>query len=357
MLNTIEQFVRPEIHSFNAYPVGETTNAIKLDNMENPDAWDQSVVDDWRQRLKLTPINRYPDAEAGPLHAKLREVMGIPDNTGMKLGNGSVELIQMVCMALAKPGATVLAPNPTFGMYKMLAFFANMDYRPVDLNDDFSLNMPAMMQAIEETQPAVVFLSYPYNPAGNLIEERDVCQIIDANPGLVVMGEAYFASAGDSFAKYLDQYNNLMIMRAVSKMGLAGLRLGYMMGNPAWINEFNKVRSPFNINSLTQVSAEFALENRAMFETQTDETCQARDSLYASMKKINATQCCPSQANFILVKPKIGQGNHLFDALKKVAILIRNLGTTVGLLANCLRVTVGTKQENAVFLQALQENS
>lgn len=356
MSDRISQFVRSEIRDLNAYHVGDANNLIKLDNMENPYCWDQSVVDAWLERIKNAPINRYPDAEAQSLQHALRRSMSIPDDAGLILGNGSDELLQMICMVLAKPGATVLAPMPTFVMYKMLAIFTNMEYCGVELNEDFSLNVDAMLTAIEKTQAAVVFLSYPNNPTGNLFNEQDVCRIIEASPGLVVMDEAYFAFADDSFVKYLDRYDNMMIMRTVSKMGLAGLRLGYMMGNSRWIEEFNKVRLPFNINCLTQVSAEFALENRAMFDAQTQQICEDRELLYAEMQKIESIHCYPSKANFILFKPKKGSGDDLFQSIKQAGILIRNLGANGGLLENCLRVTVGTKQENAAFLKALQES-
>ena len=357
MTNTIEQFVRSEIRDLKAYHVGDPKNLIKLDNMENPYSWDKSVMEEWSELLKDAPMNRYPDAEALNLQQVIRETMSIPDEAGLILGNGSDELIQMICMVLSQPGATILAPAPTFVMYKMLAIFTNMEFCSVDLNDDFSLNVDAMLQAIEKTQPAVVFLSYPNNPTGNLFDEQDVCQIIEASPGLVVIDEAYFAFAGDSFAKHLDRYENMIIMRTVSKMGLAGLRLGYMMGNPRWIDEFNKVRLPFNINCLTQLTVEFALKNRAMFDAQTERLCQDREKLFTEMKKIEGIVCYPSKANFILFKPtKAGSASDLFESIKQAGILIRNLSAQGGLLTDCLRVTVGTEFENAAFLKALQEN-
>ena len=357
VINRIEQFVRPEIRELKAYQVGDANNLIKMDNMENPYLWDSSVVTQWHEALNHTSVNRYPDPEARELQVTLRKTMALPDSAGLILGNGSDELIQMICMALAKPGATLLAPSPTFVMYKMLAIMTNMVYQGVELNDDFSLNLDATLAAIEKTQAAVVFLSYPNNPTGNLFAEADICEIIEKSPGLVVIDEAYFSFAGDSFVKYLDRYENMMVMRTVSKMGLAGLRLGYMVGNKAWINEFNKVRLPFNINSLTQVSAKFALENKAMFDGQTEKLCQSRDDLFAQMQKIEAIECYPSKANFILFKPVNGlSGDKLFETIKSAGILIRNLGSHGGLLSHCLRVTIGTEKENATFLRVLQES-
>ncbi|HFE37323.1 MAG TPA: histidinol-phosphate transaminase [Gammaproteobacteria bacterium] len=356
MPDRIAQFVRPEIRELNAYQVGDANQLIKMDNMENPYPWNSAITEAWAKRLSATPVNRYPDAEARALQHVLRQTMDIPAHAGLLLGNGSDELIQMVCLALAKPGATLVAPAPTFVMYKMLATFTQLNYRTVALNADFSLNTAAMLEEIEKTQAALVFLSYPNNPTGNLFDEQAICQIIEATPGVVIIDEAYFAFAESSFTKYLARYENMLIMRTVSKMGLAGLRLGYMLGAPAWIAEFNKVRLPFNINTLTQTSAIFALENKTMFDEQTARICSDRDRLFEAMQKMESIICYPSKANFILFKPKSGSGDALFAAIKKAGILIRNLGASDGALANCLRVTIGTEQENSAFLKALQES-
>ena len=256
-----KNWVRPEVQALTAYHVPDPGELIKLDNMENPYVWDDATKDAWLETMKSAAINRYPDAASKTLVQALRQAFSIPEQYGVLLGNGSDELIQMIGMALAKPGATVLAPAPTFVMYKMITMFTNMQYQAVELNQDFSLPLQAMLGAIAKHKPAVIYLSYPNNPTGNLFDEEHVCQIIEAAPGLVVLDEAYFSFADCSFLPYLDKYTNLIVMRTVSKMGMAGLRLGYMVGHPQWINEIDKVRLPFNINCLTQASAEFALKH------------------------------------------------------------------------------------------------
>ncbi|MDH3326261.1 MAG: histidinol-phosphate transaminase [Gammaproteobacteria bacterium] len=352
----IAQYVRPEIQALKAYQVGNADNLIKLDNMENPYDWEEPVKNGWLERVQSASLNRYPDPEASELQKQLRQVMSVPDEVDLLLGNGSDELIQIICMALAKPGATLLSVTPAFVMYKMLAIFTGMKYVGVDLNDDFSLNLELMLSEIEETQPAIVFLAYPNNPTGNLFNEQDVCKIIEASPGLVVIDEAYYAFADASFAKYLSRYENMIVMRTVSKMGLAGLRLGYMMGNPCWINEFNKVRMPFNINCLTQASVEYALENVEMFNKQTQQLCRNRDELYDAMQKMPAIQCYPTKTNFILFRTEVGQAARIFDGIKKAGVLIKNLSVNGGALTDCLRVTIGKEDQNAAFLSALQES-
>jgi len=352
----IVEYVRPEIRELHAYHVGEANKLIKLDNMENPYEWEAPIKTGWLARIQTSSLNRYPDPEARGLQSKLRQVMNIPESAGLLLGNGSDELIQIICLALSKPGATLFSIAPAFVMYKMTAIFAGMQYRAVDLNDDFSLNLEATLVEIEATQPAVVFIAYPNNPTGNLFDEKDICQIIEVSPGLVVIDEAYYAFADASFDQFLSKYENMIVMRTVSKMGLAGLRLGYMMGNSRWINEFNKVRMPFNINCLTQASVEYALENVDMFNRQTQQLCENREALYTEMKKIPKIQCYPTKANFILFKTAAGQANQVFEKIKASGILIRNLTGSGGALTDCLRVTVGKKDQNAAFLKALQES-
>ena len=355
MKKTVENLVRPEILDLNAYHVADPVGLIKLDNMENPYVWDEATENAWLLKLKSVAINRYPDPSSKNLEAALRKTFNISDDYGVLLGNGSDELIQMICMTLAKPGASVMSPVPSFVMYKMIAMFTNMQFVPVSLNEDFSLSLTSMLAAIDEHKPAVIYLSYPNNPTGNLFDEAAICQIIESAPGLVVLDEAYFAFANTSFLPYMDKYTNLIVMRTVSKMGLAGLRLGYMVGHPQWIEEFNKVRLPFNINCLTQLTAEFALEHREILDAQTQRVCVDRGVLHQQMKEISNIQCFESAANFILFRTQSGEATRVYEALKTAGILIRNLSSQGGLLADCLRVTVGRPDENLAFINALRE--
>jgi histidinol-phosphate aminotransferase len=279
--------------------------------------------------------------------------MAVPEGQEVLLGNGSDELIQMMAMTLAQPGRKVLAPEPSFVMYKMIATFTGMDYVGVPLADDFSLDLAAMLAAIEQHQPAIVFLAYPNNPTGNLFERVAVERIIKASPGLVVVDEAYHAFAGDSFMGELGRYDNLVVMRTVSKMGLAGLRLGLLAGPKAWLGEFDKTRLPYNINVLTQVSAEFALSHREVLDGQTQQICQDREALMAALTAMEGIEPFPSRANFILFR--MANADAVFAALQEQGVLIKNLSGAGGALTGCLRVTVGTPEENTAFLAALKK--
>ncbi|NOQ77934.1 MAG: histidinol-phosphate transaminase, partial [Gammaproteobacteria bacterium] len=328
---------------------------IKLDAMENPYLWPDEMKQQWLSQLADIPVNRYPDPSAAKLTKRLEQVMNIPEGMTSILGNGSDELIQIICMALAKPDSVVMAPEPTFVMYQMIARFTNMKYQGIPLDGQFQLDMSAMREAIETHQPAVIFLAYPNNPTGNLFSQQDVKTIIEMAPGLVVVDEAYHAFAGHSFMPMLSDYDNLVVMRTVSKMGLAGLRLGILSGPAEWLNEFDKVRLPYNINVLTQFSAEFALEQHAILEQQTDQICTDREILKAAMAGLKNIIQYPSAANFILFKVENMSSEAIFSALQQSGILIKRFADTSGPLANCLRVTVGKADENQAFIDSMKK--
>ncbi len=350
----IRHWVRPEIRALSAYHVPDPGDCIKLDAMENPYRWPDDLVNAWLERLRTAPINRYPDPSARRLQSRLREAMQVPQDMAVLLGNGSDELIQMIVQTVAAPGRVILAPEPTFVMYRIIAQVFGLNFAGVPLTDDFALNVDAMLEAIDVHQPAVVFLSYPNNPTGNLFDAAAVRRIIAAAPGLVVVDEAYAAFAADSFMGALGEYSNLLVLRTLSKMGLAGLRLGMLAGPAAWLNEIDKTRLPYNINVLTQLSAEFALEHRDVLAAQTTQICVDRTLLLAALKSLPGVKVYPSEANFILFRTPTGRATAIFTALRERRILIKNLSPTGGALADCLRVTVGTPAENAAFLEALR---
>ena len=353
MTDLVKQWIREDIRALSAYHVPSPGDMIKLDAMENPYLWPESMKQQWLSQLADVAVNRYPDPAAEKLTAWLEQVMKVPDGMTSILGNGSDELIQIICMALSRPGCVVMAPEPTFIMYQMIARFTNMDYQGIPLDEQFQLDMPAMSQAIETHQPAVIFLAYPNNPTGNLFSEQDVRRIIETAPGLVVVDEAYHAFAGHSFMPMLSEYDNLLVMRTVSKMGLAGLRLGILSGRSEWIDEFDKVRLPYNINVLTQFSAAFALEHHAILDQQTEQICQDRELLVDALSQFAGLTQYPSAANFILFKADDMSSETIFTGLKQSGVLIKRFADTSGPLADCLRVTVGTGDENQAFINAL----
>lgn len=349
----VERLIRPEIRALQAYPVGDASGMIKLDAMENPFAWPENMVQEWQGILADCALNRYPHPTAPEVTAGLRRAMNVPDQYDILLGNGSDEIIQLLAMAVAKPGAKILAPEPGFVMYKMIATFIGIDYVGVPLNADFSLDMPAMLSAIHEQQPELIFLAQPNNPTGNLWAEEDLHAIAKASEGLVVLDEAYLPFSRRDHLNWLDQYDNVLVMRTLSKVGLAGLRLGMLFGRPEWLNEINKIRMPYNINVLTQASAAFALKHYDVLVEQCEELKAQRNWLAAELNKLGF-ETYPSEANFILARSPAGlQARTIFEQLKDKKILIKCLDGAHPLLENCLRFTVGKAEENQALISAL----
>ncbi len=347
-----KNWIRPEIQKMTAYHVPDPGNAIKLDAMENPYQLEPELIQKWLQTLQTAAINRYPDPTAREVKQQLRQRMQIPDKMDVLLGNGSDELIQMLILSLNGNGRTLLVPEPSFVMYRIIAQIVGMQYIGVPLDaNDFKLNMFAMLEAIETHQPALIFLAYPNNPTGNAFTTSDIETIIEISTGLVVIDEAYAPFADNTFMSRLGEYPNLLVMRTVSKLGLAGLRLGLLAGPYEWLEQIDKTRLPYNINVLSQISAVFALQHYAVLEKQTQKIRADKADLLERLNAIDGVQTWASQTNFILFR--VANAQALFEHLKKQGILIKCLQGSHPLLDNCLRVTVGTPDENQAFLQAL----
>ena len=348
----IERWVRPEIRALNAYHVPPAEGMVKLDAMENPYSWPPEMVADWQSRLEGAALNRYPDATAGAVKTRLRQVMGIADEHDILLGNGSDEIIQLLAMAVAAPGRTLLAPEPGFVMYRMIASFVGLDYCGVPLDEQFDLDLPAMLAEIERTQPALLFLAMPNNPTGNLFSADRVEAVIKACPGLVVLDEAYTAFTDADHLSCLS-HPNVLVMRTLSKVGLAGLRLGILIGSVDWLHELDKLRLPYNINVLTQVSAEFALDHFSVLTEQTQTIRREREALFSELSSIEGVSCWPSEANFILLRCEAARDVHA--QMKAAGELVKCLDGAHPALADCLRFTVGTPEENQRMLAAFRD--
>lgn len=353
----IENIIRPEIRAQAGYHVQDAAGFVKLDAMENPYTLPEGLRDELGRHLAQAALNRYP-ASYVPLKEKICASAGVPAGFGLVLGNGSDELISLLSVACAKHGAKVLAPVPGFVMYAMSARLAGLEFVGVPLKPDFALDREAMLAAIVQHKPAITYLAYPNNPTGNLFDVDDMAAIIEAvgDTGVVVVDEAYQPFAQTSFMPRLPQCNNLVVMRTVSKLGLAGIRLGYMAAAEALLTEFDKVRPPYNVNVLTQAAAEFMLDHVAVLDAQAADLRAERAKLAAALAALPGVEVFPSAANFLLLRVQTAgvQADTVFSRLLERKILIKNVGKMHALLQNCLRVTVGTSQENALFLDALR---
>jgi histidinol-phosphate aminotransferase len=273
------------------------------------------------------------------LKERLRAAMQIPSGMDLVLGNGSDELIQMLALAVAKPGAVMLGVEPSFVMFRMIAGFAGLRFIGVPLTQDFALDEAAMLEAIRTQQPALMFIAYPNNPTGNLFDADVIARLIAASPGIVVVDEAYHAFAGASFMPRLAEFPNLLVMRTLSKLGLAGLRLGLLAGRTEWLHHIDKLRLPYNVNVLTQLVATEVLQHADVLSAQSAVIKSERARLLAALRAGRGLVVYPSDANFVLFR--VAGAARVFDGLSHP------------MLADCLRVTVGTPAENAKFLDAL----
>jgi len=347
---TPDKLVRPEVLAMSAYPVADAAGMVKLDAMENPYPLPEALRRQLADVLSRVALNRYPEPNPRKLRELIRRKMRVPAGMEILLGNGSDDLIQILALALARPGATMMYPSPTFVMYSMNAAFSRLRAVPVALREDFSFDADAFIARMREEQPALVFLAYPNNPTGVLYPEADVVRVIETAPGVVVVDEAYHVFAGKTFMAALARYPNLLVLRTVSKLGLAGIRLGYLAGRPEWIAELNKVRQVYNVNVLTEAAATFMLEHLEVLEAQAAEIRAERAKLQAGLSGLRGLTVFPSAANFFLVRVPDAPGT--YEALVRQGVLVRNLHPG---LVNCLRVTVGTPDENRILLNALKE--
>ncbi len=353
MRKTPEDIIRDEIRALSAYHVPDSTGMVKLDAMENPYRLPAEVQLEAARVVESAALNRYPDPGAARLKARLREAMQIPPGMDLLLGNGSDELIQMLILAAARPGATVLGLEPSFVMFRMIATCCGVRFVGVPLKSDFTLDADRVLAAVAEHRPALVFIACPNNPTGNLFDADTIENVIESAPGIVVMDEAYHAFAARTFMPRLKEYPNLLIMRTLSKLGLAGLRLGVLAGAGAWLAHVDKVRLPYNVNVLTQIIAEKVLQHQDLLAQQAAAIKAERTRLFDELKRMRGVRPFPSDANFILFRTT--GANRVFDSLKRSGVLIKNLHGSHPALAECLRVTVGTPDENSRFLDALKE--
>jgi histidinol-phosphate aminotransferase len=351
---TSAEVIRADIRTLKAYQVPASRGMIKLDAMENPYPLPAELREGLAALLAEAPLNRYPDADPAGLKQLLRRSMGIPEAMAITLGNGSDEIIQLLAMAVAKPGATLLAVEPSFAMFRMICTFVGLQYAGVPLRADFSLDLERVLAAIKARQPALILLAYPNNPSGNLFEAAAVRSIVEAAPGLVAVDEAYFAFAGATVLPWLSEHRNLLVIRTVSKLGLAGIRLGFVAGSPAWLSEVEKLRLPYNVNVMTQRVAAYLLERIEVLLRQAETIKQERARLLCALADVRSVTAFPSEANFILMR--VTHAERVFDGLKQRGILVKNLNHSHPLLDNCLRVTVGTPDENDRFINALCES-
>ncbi len=357
----ISGHIRHDVVSMQSYVVQDSTGLIKMDAMENPYRLPVALQAQLGQRLGALALNRYPGHSSDELRHALAAHLPVPPGFEIMLGNGSDELISLLAMACDVPGACVLAPLPGFVMYSLSARLQGLKFVGVSLDEDFELDEAGMLDAIAMHRPSIIYLAYPNNPSANLWDDGVIEKIIAAAPGLVVIDEAYQPFAGKSFIGRLARYEHVLLLRTLSKFGLAGVRIGYLAGPARLIAELDKVRPPYNISVLNAECAMFALEHAHVFAAQALDVVAQRAMLMEFFSGMAQVHAYKSDANMILVRlagDAQAQGafaDRVFERMKASGVLVKNVSGTHPLLSNCLRLTVGTAQENATMLSALKE--
>ena len=338
----IRKLVKKEVASLRAYQAKEIPCRVKLDANESPYGFSEAL-----KAVGKIPTNRYPDPEAKALKAILAKDLGVKPHNLLQ-GNGSDELIYYL---IATFGGPVLYPVPTFSMYGIISQALGEKKKEVPLDRDFDIDIDAMMAVLRKEKPKIVFLSTPNNPTGNCFSSEKVLKVIGESKGLVVVDEAYQPfSSEKGFVPLLRDYKNLVIMRTLSKIGLAALRFGFLIADEEIIDEVNKVRLPFNVNALSQAVAIEALKKKKALKAAIQGIADERDRMISSMENIKGVTPFPSEANFILFRVK--DPHKIYGRLLEKGILVRNISDAV---AGCLRVTIGTPKENVLFLRALEK--
>ncbi len=347
--------IHQQIRQLNAYQTVPFTGPVKLDAMECPYGIPDTLQTELQVQLASVAVNRYPDSSAALLKQQLRKTFQIDAAYELTLGNGSDELLQMIQLALGGPGRTIMAPQPTFSMYEIIACYTRAQFVGIDLNENFQLDRDHWLNAVEKYQPSCVFFAQPNNPTGNLFDAELIEQTARRVAGLVVSDEAYFNYSARSMLSALRNHDNLAVIRTLSKSGLAGLRLGYLISHPQWATEFEKLRLPYNVGVYNQVCASFALQHWEQMVQGMARVLAERRRLGTALKRLSGLEVYPSETNFIMVRVIGRDAIRVFEDLKEKGILIRKLVGMHPLLESCLRISVGAPHENDTLLTALPE--
>jgi histidinol dehydrogenase len=351
----IQRTIRQDVKSMHAYAIQDSRGLIKLDAMENPFRLPPELQRELGERLGRVAVNRYPVQSTADVVAALSKLVALPAGGRMILGNGSDELIDMLSVACDVPGATVLAPLPGFVMYQMSAQLRGLNFVGVPLTPAFELDEAAMLAAIERHRPALTYIAYPNNPTANLFDERIVERIVDAvgrQQGLVVFDEAYQPFSSRSWLPKLADHEHVLVMRTLSKFGLAGVRLGYLCGRAALIDQVDKVRPPYNVSVLNAEATLFAIEHAGEYARQAALLRAERTRLSSALAALAGVTVFPSEANMMLVR--VPDSARAFEGMKARGVLVKHIAALHPLLAHCLRLTVGAPEENDAMVQALK---
>ena len=355
---TIKRIVPKRLRELRPYTAELAAGLVKMDAMELPFSFSDLVLEEFYASLKKLPLNRYPDSSATVLRERLLEVYNLNTDVDVIVGNGSDELIHLLCLLTAGTGnASMLCSAPTFSVYRIASETLGLRYLEVDSNpSDFNLDIGGMIEVVEAESPSLIFVASPNNPTGNSIDSSDLERLCRSTPGLVVLDEAYWRFSRVSSLELIESHENLLILQTLSKIGFAGLRVGMLYGPKAWVDLLHKIRMPYNVNSLSQAGALFALDHEKLVRYNVDWVIKERDWMLAELSGFENLKVWPSKANFILVRTLNRSGFDVFNELKENGFLVKDMSNSHLALQNCLRITIGNHEENTKFLDKFSKS-
>ncbi len=346
----LERLVREDLKNLVPYDPHVIPGVVKLDANENPFDFPREVKEFICEKISMELFTRYPDPMAVDLREGLSLYTGVPADS-ILVGNGSDEIILNLMLAFGT-GREVLIASPTFSMYRIHAQVAGARWREIPRKAGFIPDLPALTEAAANGNASMIFVCSPNNPTGNAVPPEMIRELLEETTALVVVDEAYIEFGGESCVPLLSDYPNLVILKTFSKaFGLAGLRVGYLLAQAYVVKEILRIKQPYNLNSFSQLAACAVLKHRDILTEQVKSIIGNRDMLINEMRVLPEVQVYPADANFILFRTPLKAGV-VFDELLRRGVLIRNASGPA--LENCLRVTVGTQEENNKFLEKLK---
>ncbi|HYE81375.1 MAG TPA: histidinol-phosphate transaminase [Clostridia bacterium] len=347
----IDDLISKRALEIESYKVEPKLQGIALDKNEIPWSLNERVKEALIGRIRTMEFNRYPDSNCTELKTAVSDYTGV-DTGRIAIGNGSDELISVILQAFIDPGDTIAVYSPTFSMYKIYGTICGARIWEYDLDSNFELEPDGFIAGLKAEKPKLVILCNPNNPTGGCLELEEIERILEAAPGIVIVDEAYYEFSGVTAVGLLDRYDNLIVLRTLSKaLGIAGLRLGYMLACPAAVGYIDRVRAPFNVNAFTQTAAIEVLANADIMAERVEIIKGERDKLAERLSTLKGLQCFESRSNFILMRTV--RAGEIFAGLREAGVHVRSYSDPV--LKDCLRVTIGSPEENEKFYEAVKE--
>ncbi len=354
----MQQYIkyRPEISKLKSPKDIAPANpaAIHLDKLENPYPLPPEIQQQLQQRLRDLELNRYPEMNHSALITKIKQTLRIPDSLDLVLGNGSSELISLLMQACNGGDNSVMFPSLSYFYFKRCALLGNKKIIELPLQPDFQLDIAATIELIQQHQPELILLANPNNPTANSFAATDIATIINLAPGLVIIDEVYEAYSTHSYVPEILNHENLLVLQSFSKIGLAGLRLGYLIGQPEIINYLDRFMLPYNISSFSQMALSVVLDNYAYLDLQIKQIIKDREFLCAQLAKLDWLQLHATAANFIVLKLIKLPAKGLYLHLRSLGISVQLLCGLQDLLENCLRFSIGTSAECLKLLDGIR---